>query len=376
MREYSVKYVNLTNKIKKLYPENDKQAKNVTSFVRGNTIKVETYHDLIMEIAELSYKNPDVMLFFRGQNNHYIKKKHFTLYPSIYRSSSDKDINFDYEILERSSKQLVHELEKNNNVDGDEIKDIKKIKLLQYSILQHYEVCKTPLLDVSQSLKVACSFAILNNKNKVGYIFVLGLPYINGRISIDSEEYITNIRLLSISSSSSKRPFFQEGYLIQNEFTSEGDLEKGELDFNRRIVAVYEFENDGKFWGSEQPISVENLYPEVDIMKEICNKIKEQKYDLNVDGVDEKSIGKFLTLWNKLEEDVRDKTQYNNFMQGINHIIDVEEDNLYKDNLNNITSLRQFRNILVHDSNKIRSEKLNSEIINLKNLLNTLNISG
>ena len=237
MREYSVTYNNLTKKIKEKYNSfsKSKSVKDVTSFVRSNTIKVETFHDLIMEIAELSYKNPDVMLFYRGQNHNYLKKKYSTLYPSIYRSY---DINFDFNVLNKSADRLIKEIECNGSIDNDELREIKKIKLLQYSILQHYEVCKTPLLDVTQSIKVACSFAILENKNDIGYIYILGLPYITGRISVDSEDYITNVRLLSISCSSSKRPFFQEGYLVQTEFTSSDDIEKGELDFNRRIVAI------------------------------------------------------------------------------------------------------------------------------------------
>ena len=175
MREYSVTYNNLTKKIKEKYNSisKSKSVKDVTSFVRSNTIEVETFHDLIMEIAELSYKNPDVMLFYRGQNHNYLKKKYSTLYPSIYRSY---DINFDFNVLDKSADRLIKEIECNGSIDNDELREIKKIKLLQYSILQHYEVCKTPLLDVTQSIKVACSFAILENKNDIGYIYILGLP--------------------------------------------------------------------------------------------------------------------------------------------------------------------------------------------------------
>ena len=245
--------------------------------------------------------------------------------------------------------------------------------MLQYSILQHYEVCKTPLLDVTQSLKVACSFAILNNENDIGYIYILGLPYITGRISVDSEDYITNVRLLSISCSASKRPFFQEGYLVQTEFTSDADIEKGELDFNRRIVAVYEFKNNREFWGSETPITIENLYPKEDIMKDICNKIKNWKYYLDDRTVDKNSIGEFLTLWNTLEEDVRHKTNNNNFGQGI---VTLSRKRLpqYEKNIKGIDNLRKFRNKLVHGTNKVLDKQIQNEIIKLKNILRELNI--
>lgn len=372
MREYSVAYSNLTKRIKGKYKGKSRTSKEVTSFIRSNTIKIKTFQDLVMEIAELSYKNPDVMLFYRGQNSNYIKMKYTTLYPTIYRSNNEKDIRFEFDILKRSANKLLNLLETNNNIDPDEIREIKKIKLLQYSILQHYEVCKTPLLDVTQSLKVACSFARLNNENSIGYVYVLGLPYITGRVSVDSEDYITNVRLLSISCSASKRPFFQEGYLVQTEFTSETDIEKGELDFNRRLVAVYEFVNDAKFWGSEKPIDEESLYPKKDIMKDICNEIKNEKYLYDSD-INRDSRGEFLTLWNSLEEDVRHKTKNNNFWQGI-VTLSQKSWGLYEKNIREIDSLRKFRNKLVHRTNKVTNKQIQTEISKLKDILNELNI--
>ena len=374
MREYSVAYSNLTKRIKEKYKGKGRTSKEITSFIRSNTIKIETFQDLVMEIAELSYKNPDVMLFYRGQNSNYIKKKYTTLYPTIYRSNNEKDIRFEFDILKKSAINLINLLQKNNNIAPDEIREIKKIKLLQYSILQHYEVCKTPLLDVTQSLKVACSFARLNNENNIGYVYVLGLPYITGRISVDSEDYITNVRLLSISCSASKRPFFQEGYLVQTEFTSETDIEKGELDFNRRLVAVYEFENDEKFWGPETPIDEESLYPKKDIMKDICNEIKNEKYYLYDSDINRDSRSEFLTLWNSLEEDVRHKTKNNNFWQGI-VTLSQKRGLLYGNNIREIDSLCKFRNKLVPRTNEVTNKQIQKEISKLKDILNELNIN-
>ena len=376
MREYSVTYNKLTKKLREHYKQHklSQSTRDVTSFVRSNTINIETFHDLIMEIAELSYKNPDVMLFYRGQNNNYIKTKYATLYPTIYRSNSVKDIKFDFEVLEKTSTMLMAELEKDNNVDKEEINELKKIKLLQYSILQHYEVSKTPLLDLTQSLKVACSFAILDNEDNTGYIYVLGMPYINGRISVDSEDYITNVRLLSISSSSSKRPFFQEGYLVQTEFSSDGDIEKGELDFNRRIVAIYKFKNTETFWGSERPIERENLYPEDDTMKDICERLKERKYYYvgNQDN-SRNLIGTFLTLWNFLEYEIRNKTQFNDLHKGLKVLVS-EIDGLNEENRKKIDEIRRFRNKLVHNTKDVLGKDLDNKIIDLKNLLRELNI--
>ena len=141
MREYSVTYNNLTKKLREHYKQHklSQSTRDVTSFVRSNTINIETFHDLIMEIAELSYKNPDVMLFYRGQNNNYIKTKYATLYPTIYRSNSVKDIKFDFDVLEKTSTMLMAELEKDNNVDKEEINELKK---LNYFNTRYYNTMK------------------------------------------------------------------------------------------------------------------------------------------------------------------------------------------------------------------------------------------
>ncbi len=373
MKEYSVSYKNLTRKMKEIYKDSKRNSRNITSFVRSTTIRIKTFHELVMEIAELSYKNPEVMLFYRGQIKNHVKTKYSTLYPTIYRSNNKRDIDFEFKILEESASKLIDEIEQNESIDNDEITEIKKIKLLQYSILQHYEVCKTPLLDLTQSLKVACSFAVLNNEEKIGYIYVLALPYIKGRISVDSENYITNVRLLSISCSASKRPFFQEGYLVQTEFTSDSDIEKGDLDFNRRIVAIYEFKDDEKFWESENPISIKNLYPDNDIMKDICSKIESEKFYLDNNLVDKRLIGDFLTLWNKLEKSVRDETKNNNFWSGFLYL-SKGKDKKYEKNIKDIDRLRRFRNKLIHETDKISEEEVNNELKSLREILKKLSI--
>ena len=145
------------------------------------------------------------------------------------------------------------------------------------------------------------------------------------------------------------------------------------MDFNRRIVAVYEFKNNREFWGSETPITIENLYPKEDIMKDICNKIKHWKYYLDDRTVDKNSIGEFLTLWNTLEEDVRHKTNNNNFGQGI---VTLSRKRLpqYEKNIKGIDNLRKFRNKLVHGTNKVLDKQIQNEIIKLKNILKELNI--
>ncbi len=60
-----------------------------------------------------------------------------------------------------------------NNIEGR--KELERKKYIQWSILQHYEVTDTPLIDITQSLKVACSFAQLDNENSEAFVYVFGL---------------------------------------------------------------------------------------------------------------------------------------------------------------------------------------------------------
>ena len=368
MRAYLLSRKNLTRKLSLLCDENIKSKNTITSIVRGNAIEVSSYYDLIMEIAELSYRNPDVMLFYRGQNHNYMKNNIATLYPTIYRATDKRNINFDFKVLNDASLKLIAALKADERIDLEELKEIRKIKLLQYSILQHYEVCKTPLLDLTQSIKVACSFAILNNEKNIGYIYVLGLPYINGRISVDSEEYITNIRLLSISSSAAKRPFFQEGYLVQTEFASdiENHIKIAELDFNRRLLAIYKFKNNKQFWGDESPISETALYPNDDIMKEICNRIRDSKFYLSnktTKNTNTKLLGDFLTLWSNIES-------YQNYNStGINRIknLILDKSSIFDESY--LKTLRDFRNKVVHKPDSIKDDELIKNINKLKTLM-------
>ena len=61
--------------------------------------------------------------------------------------------------------------------------DIYHNEFVRWAILQHYEVCSTPLLDVTHSLQSALSFAIGDGASE-GYLFVLALPHLTGPISV------------------------------------------------------------------------------------------------------------------------------------------------------------------------------------------------
>lgn len=350
MKSYTVRKENLTERMLKVV------GKDIPS-VKEKAVEVNTYGDLIMEIADLSIKNPGVVLFFRGQHEIHRAKKYASLYPSIFRSKKDQVMS-DFNKLEFASdllKVIIGDYKDAYN--QSEINEIQNIELLRHSLLQHYEICGTPLLDVTQSLKVACSFALSNEKGDMlidGYIFVLALPYVNGRITVNYDEYITNIRLLSIGTSISKRPYFQEGYMVRSIYDVFDYDTKEEYDFKNRLLAIYHIKNNNKFWGSEHILKNDQLYPVEDSMKDIAAQITKQ-IDKTIISKDRDIVRGFLYQWNLLEKYIKNSSNlrnrhdgkyYNYYKDGLETL--VKKEVLPMNYFREINDIKSFRNRLVH----------------------------
>ena len=202
---------------------------DVKDVASGDGFPVNTYRELVEHTASLAYLNKDHLLFYRGQGVDYKNKNDkSTFYPSIYRGDylPKREVEHRFDILSQASSKLIDLLSMRKK-DGTH--ELKRKKYIQWSILQHYEVCGTPLIDFTHSLRVACSFALLNNGNSHAYIYVFALPYITNRISINSEHDLVNIRLLSICPPDALRPYFQEGYLAATSDIEHGYDSKSEL---------------------------------------------------------------------------------------------------------------------------------------------------
>lgn len=363
MRILNVTAANLTGRVRK-------NVKDISSIPRIDGVFVKTYEELVKEIAELSYLNPDSILFFRGQTADYKNKSSTTtIYPSIYREDriTKNELRYKFDVLGAASALLVEKFEFQGVIGSQEIKRKKQI---QWSILQHYEVCPTPLLDITHSLRVACSFSMLNNLDDYCYIYVFALPYITGRISINSEYDLINIRLLSISPPQALRPFFQEGYLVGTEFICDEYENKMELDFKRRLLAKYKIPNSKSFWGdSFNKIDKRFLYPEGDIINTICKQIKDDfNYKISAGN---QSLGSFLLKWNKIEEWIRalGGGQYNT-TQGLKYL---QYNNKFKNiNLNKFYVIRKFRNKVVHEPYTVKLSELHKYDSMLESLLTSL----
>ena len=192
-----------------------------------------------------------------------------------------------YATLKEYMKRLVCEVErttKARNGESDSTRHmmgtarLKRFEPLQWSILQHYGVSKTPLLDATQSLQVACSFALENDICDHAYVYVIGVPYLSESISYSVREGMLCTRLLSACPPEARRPYLQEGYLVGSfpEIKEKpGDL--GEHDFRNRLIARFLIKNNKNFWDCGfGKISEDDLLPINDPFIKITESIKNE----------------------------------------------------------------------------------------------------
>lgn len=314
----------------------------------ASALRVDTYRDLVQRIAQLAFYNKDHLLFFRGQSQDFRSKGgSSTFYPSIYRgeSLSSDELAIRFEILEDASRQLK-QLFDSSQFEGRN--EVARKRYIRWSILQHYEVCATPLLDFTHSIRVACSFAQHGNSQEQAYVFVFGLPYITNRISINSEDDLVNIRLLSICPPEAVRPYFQDGYLAGTEDITNEYESKTELDFNNRLIAKFEIPNDSSFWGrglTRLPKGV--LYPPSDQVKELCDKIRPSP----AKETGPAELGTFLAEWNELEGLVTGTArEFDMNARSVGQALRVLQSRGFIDKsmADELHKLRRFRNQLVH----------------------------
>ena len=126
---------------------------------RSKPLRAKTYNDLIRMVAALASANPEYRLLFRGQTRDYCCLFEGSyIIPSIYRlnlKGSRKQGLFDAAIERLNEAELTLSC-----IVPFDIRDRLRRKVERWAVLQHYEVCATPLLDMTSSLAVACWFAL------------------------------------------------------------------------------------------------------------------------------------------------------------------------------------------------------------------------
>ncbi|AOB30050.1 hypothetical protein AKI39_04155 [Bordetella sp. H567] len=243
--------------------------------------EVASYFDLATKVAELQFHNRDHILLFRGQGGDYRNRAGYSsLKPSLLRGTGHKNPSLD-ELRKRFARLTAAEKILAEEYLAAGLLGMERMGrhgIVRWAILQHYEVCATPLLDVTHSLRIAASFAS-HGADREAYVFVLGVPYLSGGITVSAEAGLQTVRLSSVCPPSAVRPHLQEGYLLGEYPEIAGIGQKAlylhhEMDFGRRLVAKFRFD-PRTFWkGHSFPIvGRHELYPSDDPLLDLARRV-------------------------------------------------------------------------------------------------------
>ena len=257
-------------------------------------LEVDRFGQLTDYVAQLNFYNPNLNLYFRGQTkDHQIRrrgeKEKSALLPGAFRKPISRDEASSGEYLTRTLRKmdeaLMKELETLPSWRSKRHRQLTKrigdFRERRWAILQHYD-CPTPLLDVTQSLEVACWMATheypTGTPSSEGYIYVLGLPSIQGHITFFPYEGIVMLKLASACPPEAKRPHCQEGYLVGSTPHSPQAYTYRYRDVALRLVAKFHIAAAQEFWEGvgNTRVSKATLFPEDDDLKRIVREIRDE----------------------------------------------------------------------------------------------------
>lgn len=252
----------------------------------GDGYPVSSFRQLIEEVAFVTLSNKSFEMFYRGQTKDYKdnqsvfykdKTPKSIIYPSICRPERKDDGTYKQSIRKAHVKKRYDDLY--NMIDMISGRRTYHPEY-HFSLFQHYDILPTPLIDITQSLRVAATFALRNSTK--GYVYVFGLPYPNQSISHYTDMGIVLVKLQNVCPVRALRPRYQEGYLVgKYPFRP---TKEGEDNLARRLVAKFRLENNnGNFWDKDfLPMPEDVLYPKDDnieahLMKEKENFIRKYR---------------------------------------------------------------------------------------------------
>ena len=276
----SFSHINLQHKQDKLTDKEWVKALPLDEVLKSDAKRVESYDDLVKDVAQILHRNRNYVLFYRSQSKDYKTDGKTTIPPSIYRKKPDEKrlmLKERFETLQQKTEGLK-KLFRDSTIKYAGTSMLNKYPEIAWSLLQHYEICHTPLLDLTHSLHVACSFAFDRNTGETGIINVLGMPWQTDAIGYNTYEELVNLRLLSVCPPQAQRPFFQEGYLAGPfpNYQLNNPKRVEQFDFSRRLIAKFEIPmHSNNFWGvGFTRIPSEKLYQNNDEIKRICEILK------------------------------------------------------------------------------------------------------
>lgn len=240
----------------------------VSKIRTGDGFPIRNFRELIEEVALVTISNKSYEMFYRGQTNDYKdsqsifykdNKPKTIIYPAICRPKKEKDGSYNHSLRKTELIKRYNDLY--NMVDSVTGKR-NYLPEYHFALFQHYDICPTPLIDITQSLRVAATFALRGSET--GYLYVFGLPYPNQSISHYTDIGIVLIKLQNVCPIKALRPRYQEGYLV-GKYPFSPEKESAD-NLARRLVAKFYLDNTaGTFWDSDfQPLPEDVIFPKDD----------------------------------------------------------------------------------------------------------------
>ncbi|MDB5231060.1 MAG: hypothetical protein JWN76_1865 [Chitinophagaceae bacterium] len=239
---------------------------------------ISTFRELMNEVANVTLSNKNYEMYYRGQSKDYKNNQAVfykdripktIIYPTICRPETNNDGNPKHSIKKSQITKRYEELAQMIDLFRGKRSYFNEY---YYSLFQHYEILPTPLIDITQSLRVAASFAL--EKSTKGYVYVFGLPYPNQSISYYSDLGMVLIKLQNVVPVKALRPRYQEGYLV-GKYPIRATKTNAD-DLSNRMVAKFLIDNtSGNFWDKYfLPMPKEIIYPAEDEVEGSLQKVK------------------------------------------------------------------------------------------------------
>ena len=228
------------------------------------TWEARSYEQLVEYISFLTSMNKRLVLYYRGQTSGHDPLpaifRPFWLSPSGQKFQLTNNRYIYWNELIQVGKGVT---EICRAVGVPRPRTIELIREAQWAIVQHYNLWPTPLLDVTQNLRVAATFALWNNRHE-GFLFVFGLPNTTASVSYDVDQHVALARLESVCPPSARRPHIQNGFLVgryplydirpENDKNASPEINN----MSRRLVAGIKLVNEpssssqyGSFWDDD-----------------------------------------------------------------------------------------------------------------------------
>jgi hypothetical protein len=190
--------------------QSSKQVKN------DAPLTASSYADLVDLVSFFAVMNKRHNLFFRGQ------RENWPLQPAIFRQSWRSASGTQHQIPQSAGRRIWEHL--NDKISRIVLTECKKLPMPRrntlkmfreavWAVAQHYELWPTPLIDVTQNLRIAASFALWDGES-TGCLYIVALPPSTNSVTFDADEHVVLARLHAVCPPVAKRPHYQDGFLV------------------------------------------------------------------------------------------------------------------------------------------------------------------